>query len=156
MDRALNILVERKNGLLRGPQGREQNDQLHRVEGPAIESANGDKYWFQNGKLHRVDGPAIEYITGHKCWYLEGVKLSETEFITKTTKNLPTEPLTTSITKVPISIGSSAIEIYTVKSLSSDEVDVLKQSIERLENQNLNLLVVIKALTAIIEASTSK
>ena len=35
--------------------------ELHRDEGPAIEYADGDKFWYQNGNLHRTDGPAIEW-----------------------------------------------------------------------------------------------
>jgi len=46
------------------------NDQLHRIGGPAIESANGAKFWYLNGKYHRADGPAIEYSNGDKYWYL--------------------------------------------------------------------------------------
>ena len=45
---------------------------LHRIDGPAIEDANGSKYWYLNGKLHRVDGPAVEYADGSKRWYLNG------------------------------------------------------------------------------------
>ena len=42
--------------------------QLHRVDGPAIEDANGDKEWYLNGQYHRIDGPAIEYADGDKFW----------------------------------------------------------------------------------------
>ena len=42
---------------------------LHRIDGPAVEYANGDKFWYQNGKLHRVDGPAMELSNGTKEWY---------------------------------------------------------------------------------------
>ena len=45
---------------------------LHR-EGdlPAIEYADGDKYWYINGKLNREDDlPAIEYADGDKYWYI--------------------------------------------------------------------------------------
>ena len=51
---------------------------LHRLDGPAIEYANGNKEWFQNGKRHRLDGPAIEFcpgayfVDGHKEWYQNG------------------------------------------------------------------------------------
>jgi hypothetical protein len=45
---------------------------LHRDDGPAIEYANGSKYWYQNGKLHRDDGPAVEYADGSKDWRLNG------------------------------------------------------------------------------------
>ena len=42
---------------------------LHRENGPAIECANGDKWWYQNGDLHRENGPAIEWCNGGKEWY---------------------------------------------------------------------------------------
>ena len=47
-----------------------KTDKIHRVDGPAVEHANGDKYWYICGKLHRVDGPAGEYTNGDKRWYL--------------------------------------------------------------------------------------
>jgi len=50
-----------------------QNGEYHRIDGPAIEYINGTKYWFQNGKHHRIDGPAREYANGEKYWYIEGV-----------------------------------------------------------------------------------
>jgi len=43
---------------------------LHREDGPAIEWANGDKFWYLNGKCHREDGPACEYANGNKSWWL--------------------------------------------------------------------------------------
>ncbi len=49
-----------------------EHDQLHREDGPAIEYANGDKYWYQNGKYHREDGPAIERVNGNKFWHQNG------------------------------------------------------------------------------------
>ena len=48
----------------------DSNGKLHRVDGPAIEYVNGDKYWSEHGQWHRVDGPAIEYSNGTKQWYL--------------------------------------------------------------------------------------
>ena len=45
---------------------------LHRIDGPAVEYANGDKAWHLDGKLHRVGGPAIEYRSGSKEWFLYG------------------------------------------------------------------------------------
>ena len=33
---------------------------------------NGDKEWFVNGKLHRLDGPAVEFADGTKVWYIDG------------------------------------------------------------------------------------
>ncbi len=46
-----------------------QNDKLHREDGPALEWSNGDKFWYQNGKFHREDGPAVEHANGDKYWY---------------------------------------------------------------------------------------
>jgi len=45
---------------------------------------NGEKYWYQNDELHRVGGPAVEYSNGTKCWYLEGEELTEAEFNART------------------------------------------------------------------------
>ena len=49
-----------------------QGDKLHRIDGPAIEWANGTKSWYQNGEYHRLDGPAIEGPDGYKEYYIEG------------------------------------------------------------------------------------
>ena len=46
------------------------NGQRHREDGPAVERANGDKSWWINGQLHREDGPVIERASGYKAWYL--------------------------------------------------------------------------------------
>jgi hypothetical protein len=46
--------------------------ELHRLDGPAIEDADGDKEWWVNGKRHRLDGPAIEWADGYKGWWVEG------------------------------------------------------------------------------------
>jgi hypothetical protein len=48
------------------------NDNLHRLDGPAVECVNGSKYWFHDGKRHRTDGPAIEWADGSKEWYVDG------------------------------------------------------------------------------------
>ena len=53
---------------------------LHRLDGPAIEDSDGGKSWWVNGKLHRLDGPAIECASGSKLWYVNGKELSEAEF----------------------------------------------------------------------------
>jgi hypothetical protein len=60
------------------------NGELHREDGPAIEFADGDKYWYINGERHREDGPAIEFADGDKYWYINGQRLTETEFNQKT------------------------------------------------------------------------
>ena len=54
--------------------------QLHRTDGPAIEWADGTKWWYQNGLLHRTDGPAVELADGGRVWYINGEELSEDEF----------------------------------------------------------------------------
>ena len=49
--------------------------ELHRENDlPAIELANGDKFWYLNDNRHRDnDKPAIECINGHKEWWLNGL-----------------------------------------------------------------------------------
>jgi hypothetical protein len=49
-------------------------NQLHLLDGPAVEYVDGSKYWWFEGKLHRFDGPAVEYADGTKYWYMEGKK----------------------------------------------------------------------------------
>ncbi|MDE1834262.1 MAG: hypothetical protein KGH64_02905 [Candidatus Micrarchaeota archaeon] len=56
------------------------NGNLHRADGPAIENANGDKFWYLNGKRHRTDGPAVEFADGTKYWYLGGKEQSSLFF----------------------------------------------------------------------------
>ena len=41
---------------------------------------DGAKFWYQYGKLHREDGPAVELANGTKYWYLDGKELTEAEF----------------------------------------------------------------------------
>ena len=47
---------------------------------------NGSVRWYKHGtdKLHRIDGPAIERANGYRAWYIEGKKLSEKEFLQQT------------------------------------------------------------------------
>ena len=59
-------------------------NQLHRLDGPAVECSNGSKVWYQNGKYHRLDGPAYEGSDGSKEWCIEGKEYSEEEFLKKT------------------------------------------------------------------------
>ena len=49
-----------------------QNGKYHRLDGPARELSNGYKEWWQNGKYHRLDGPAYEGNDGTKAWWIEG------------------------------------------------------------------------------------
>jgi len=61
-----------------------EQDQWHREGGPAIECANGTKYWYSNGKRHREGGPAVEWANGDKEWYINGKELTEAEFNART------------------------------------------------------------------------
>jgi len=49
-----------------------QNGQCHRLDGPAVERADGSKEWYQKDQCHRLDGPAVERADGSKEWYFEG------------------------------------------------------------------------------------
>jgi hypothetical protein len=48
------------------------DNRLHRIDGPADDRADGTKWWYLEGNIHRADGPAIEEATGHKEWCLHG------------------------------------------------------------------------------------
>ena len=50
------------------------NGELHRVDGPAVEYANGDKQWWVNDKRHREDGPAVELANGTKEWWVNDIQ----------------------------------------------------------------------------------
>ena len=60
--------------------------ELHRLNGPAIEYADGTKGWYVDGKKHRLDGPAFEYTDGTKDWYVNGKWLTERQFKALTSK----------------------------------------------------------------------
>ena len=53
---------------------------LHRELGPAVEYANGTKFWYQNGLRHRTDGPASEWCDGVKHWYLYGMIYTKSDY----------------------------------------------------------------------------
>jgi len=44
----------------------------HRLDGPAVEKANGTREWWVNGRERRLDGPAIEWADGDKEWFVKG------------------------------------------------------------------------------------
>jgi hypothetical protein len=41
---------------------------LHRLDGPAVERADGGRTWWVNGKCHRLDGPAVVRPNGAFEW----------------------------------------------------------------------------------------
>ena len=45
-----------------------------------ITDTHGDKKWYKDGKRHRLDGPAVEYANGTKHWYVDDKEYSEEEF----------------------------------------------------------------------------
>lgn len=47
------------------------NGLLHRDGGPAVSDGHGDT-WYHNGEVHRDDGPAVEGRNGYKSWYKHG------------------------------------------------------------------------------------
>jgi hypothetical protein len=49
-----------------------EKEELHRLDGPAIEWRSGTKEWYQNNKLHRLDGPAYTTNAGYKEWRFRG------------------------------------------------------------------------------------
>ena len=67
------------------------DDKSPRTDGPAIEYTNGDKSWYIDGKRHRIDGPAIEYVNGYKRWCVDGEEYHSEEFneLMEEAKQLP-------------------------------------------------------------------
>ena len=61
------------------------NGKYHRIDGPAVELVDGSKYWYLHGERHRTDGPAVEYSDGIKYWWIEGKELTEEEFNNRST-----------------------------------------------------------------------
>ena len=50
------------------------NGKLHRLDGPAIEAADGTKVWYLDGLRHRLDGPAIEWLEGAVEYWVNGLR----------------------------------------------------------------------------------
>ena len=59
---------------------RNSKGEVHRTDGPAIEYANGDKYWYFNGERHRTGGPAVERADGRKEYWYKGKQITEEVF----------------------------------------------------------------------------
>ena len=65
-----------ESGVMSAPDGKSKiwrNDkgQIHRLDGPAVERADGTKEWWVDGKRHRLDGPAVEYANAYKEWWVD-------------------------------------------------------------------------------------
>jgi hypothetical protein len=59
----------------------DDNGELHREDGPAIEWANGRKEWYYRGELHRENGPAVEHANGNEEYWLVGVEVKKPDVI---------------------------------------------------------------------------
>lgn len=54
--------------------------QLHRDDGPALETSDGISYYFYDGQLHRENGPAICSPDPDQChWYTHGIRVPSKE-----------------------------------------------------------------------------
>ena len=51
----------------------------HRLDGPAVEYVNGDKYWIVDGNRHRLDGPAIMCSDGYKEWWINNEEYNKSK-----------------------------------------------------------------------------
>lgn len=53
---------------------RNEKDDLHREDGPAVIYQDSTEKWYLNGQLHREDGPAVVggSVNGETHWYLNG------------------------------------------------------------------------------------
>ena len=60
----------------------------------------GDKYWYRNGKCHREDGPAVEYANGTKFWYLNDIEYTESEYKAEIAKRSTTPPCNGKIVEI--------------------------------------------------------
>ena len=72
----------------------EELDIFHREDGPACEYgeyAGGHKEWYLNGELHRIDGPAVEWADGTKYWCLNDRFMEFQEWKVKVRKYYDTE-----------------------------------------------------------------
>jgi hypothetical protein len=57
-----------------------EKGQFHRLDGPAVEYADGFKLWYVNDKCHRLDGPAREWSYGRCEWWIDNEPLFSEQF----------------------------------------------------------------------------
>jgi hypothetical protein len=58
-----------------------EQGQLHRLDGPAVEWWDGDKEWWLNGERHRGDGPSMIYSDTNTAWHFNGCEYTREEFV---------------------------------------------------------------------------
>ena len=50
-------------------------------DGYRFEDVDGNILWYRNWVLHRLDGPAVEFANGSKSWWVNGEQMmSEGQF----------------------------------------------------------------------------
>lgn len=49
-----------------------EDNAIHKEDGPAMISSDGREYWYIDGLLHREDGPAVTYPDGYQVWCVFG------------------------------------------------------------------------------------
>jgi len=47
---------------------------------------HGDTFYYKDDELHRIDGPAVEWWDGRKHWWINGFNYSEAEYIVEIRK----------------------------------------------------------------------
>lgn len=58
-----------------------RNGVLHNADGPAVDKANGARYWYKNGVLHRIGGPAVYNPSGRNQYFIDGKQYTEEEYL---------------------------------------------------------------------------
>lgn len=48
-------------------------DKLHRLDGPALETRDGEKHWYRNGLRHRLGAPALVKADGTELFFVDGI-----------------------------------------------------------------------------------
>jgi len=51
---------------------RNSKEELHRLDGPAVEYSNGSKFWYINENSHRNIDPSVEWSNEEKYWWFKG------------------------------------------------------------------------------------
>ena len=57
----------------------DDENRLHRQDGPAIEYADGGRAWLKHGLMHRLAGPAVVYAGGHTEWWIDNRRYDQAE-----------------------------------------------------------------------------
>ncbi len=58
--------------LREGIEWKDENNWLHRDDGPALIKVDGAQHWYQHGTRHRDDGPAVIEADGTQEWWQHG------------------------------------------------------------------------------------